>query len=178
MARYQQQRNAQYPMGSVSSGTMRLEDLIPTFVAELEYRLQHGPSVPRRTRTAHNQLVRDITARMDAEGYYESEHADWDLESLFDALGEYAAPYFYFGSHPGDGADYGYWLSEGWDQDAVTPDEIAEGCEQQGDMLLRVSDLAEIPNKYRGEVLLVDGRGNMSLYVKTARTLRVVWEMV
>ena len=100
---------------------------------------------------------------MEREGYYDSEDSEYDLEWLFDALGEYAAPYFYFGAHPGDGADYGYWLSEGFEDDF-------DG--------LKVSDTSEIPSKYRGEVLHVNDHGNVTLYVKTSRALREVWAVV
>ena len=157
MARYQQQR---YPIGSVSSGTMRPEDLILTFLFELSYQRKHGPRVSRATRKAHTAI---LNVRRTDPDYWDSEQPGWDLEELFDALGEYAGPYFYFGAHPGDGADYGYWLSEGFDQDF-------DG--------LKVSDTSEIPPDYRGEVLVVNDHGNCTLYVKTARTLREVWAVV
>jgi hypothetical protein len=166
-------QRTQYPMGSVSCATMRVEDLIPTFVYELQTRRRQ-----RTLRKSQSADLREIERRMDQDSYYESDDADFDLEWLFDALNEYAAPYFYFGAHPGDGADYGYWLSEEWDQDAVIASEIMEGCEQQGDMLLKVSDLSEIPSKYRGEVAVVNDHGNVTLYVKTCRTLREVWGVV
>ena len=159
MARYQQQR---YPIGSVSCGTMREEDLIPDFVWELNNQLR-TQRVSRTQRKEHSTLVREIESRMESDEYYESEEANWDLEALFDALDCYAGPGFYFGSHPGDGADYGYWLSESFEEDF-------EG--------LRVSDLSEVPAKYRGEVLVVNDHGNMTLYVKTSRTMREVWAVV
>jgi hypothetical protein len=183
MARYQQQRDT-YPIGSVSSATMRPEDLIPTFTAELEYQLKHGPRVSRETRKAHTALAREINARMESEDYYDSESADFDLESLSDALDAYAGPYFYFGAHPGDGCDYGFWLSEDWDQDFV--DAMHNGkealrkpwAEEDYPGGIRVSDLADVPKWFRGEVAVVNDHGNCALYVKTARTLRVIWEVV
>ena len=98
MARHQERR---YPSGSISEGTMRPEDLIPEFLSELRYRMRE-----RRIK-GHAALYREIDKRSDAEGYYETEEADWDLEALFDALGEYAGPYFCFGAHPADGASAG-----------------------------------------------------------------------
>jgi hypothetical protein len=166
-------RKTQYPMGSVSSATMRVEDLVPCFVNELEYR--------RRNHTLQRAHMRELTAigkRMDSDGYYDDGDADNDLEWLFTTMDAYSAPYFYFGAHPGDGADYGYWLSESWDQDAVSVDEIAEGCEAQGDMLLKVGDLSEVPAGYRGEIALVNDHGNVTLYVKSARKLTEIWGVV
>ena len=93
--------------GSVSWGTMNSEHLIPKFASLLE-------SLATR---AHNMkdlaLVKDIYKRMEKPGYYRSEESDWDLnESLFDRLEAYAPPGHYFGSHPGDGSDYGFWQAE------------------------------------------------------------------
>jgi hypothetical protein len=138
--------------------------LIPDFAYELQRNLKHGPRMSRSTRKAHIALLKSITAASSGQdAYYESEASDYDLESLFDALNEYAGPYFYFGAHPGDGSDYGYWLSEGFEDDF-------DG--------LKVSDTSEIPAKYRGEVLHVNDHGNCTLYVKTARKLHEVWSVV
>lgn len=153
-----------YPVGSVSHGTMRPEDLIDTFCCELRHQLKHGPSVNRATRKAHFTLIREIERSMRQKDYFDSEAASYDLnEGLLDALNEHAAPYMYFGAHIGDGSDYGYWLSEGFEDDFDS---------------LKVSDLSEVPNGYRGEVLLVTDHGNMTLYVKGARKLREIWGLV
>jgi len=174
MARYQKQRT-QYPMGTVSSGTMREEDLIPDFCYQLSQLARQSGILPAKARRAHLALVKEIEARMEGEDYFESEDAGYDLnESLFDALNEYSAPYFYFGAHPGDGADYGFWLSEGWDEDFVTK---KRGFTPETTSI-KVSDLAEVPRWFRGEVAVVNDHGNVALYVKTCRTLREVWSVV
>src|ERR1035437_7618406 len=93
-------------IGSVSSATMRAEDLIPCFISELRSQ--------RPLKREHQRLIRTIEQAMNANNmetgeYFDSDDADYDLEALFDALDAYCLPYFYFGAHPGDGADYGYW---------------------------------------------------------------------
>lgn len=148
-----------YPMGSISSGTMRHEDLIPDFVWELEHLAK------AHNRKDHLNMCKGIRQSMEKEGYYESEDADIDLnEDLFNALNEYAAPYFYFGSHPGDGADYGFWLGE------------IEEYDFNG---LKVSDLSEVPKDYAGEILHINDHGNMTLYSKAkTQKPREIWAVV
>ena len=55
--------------------------------------------------------------------------------------------------HPGDGADYGFWVS--WDS--------IEDAQHDGE-LLRVSDISEVPDDHTGSVLLVNDHGNATLY--------------
>ena len=89
-------------LGTVSHATMRPEDLIPAFVAELEY---YGASIP-------NGLSVEATMPVDEESsYWTMDEVHYDLEALFDALNEIAPPYCYFGAHEGDGSDYGFWVS-------------------------------------------------------------------
>jgi hypothetical protein len=42
---------------------------------------------------------------------YEPED-EFTLESIFDALNELAPKNYYFGAHPGDSSDFGYWKIE------------------------------------------------------------------
>jgi hypothetical protein len=143
-------------IGTVSHGTMRSEDLIPDFLYLLK---QQKP-----LHKAHRQLIKEIEANMAKDDYFDSEEASYDLnEGLFEALNDYAPPYFYFGSHPGDGSDYGFWLSEGFES------------EFDG---LKVADLTEVPKKHNGEVLFVNDHGNMSLYKSVNGRLYEVWSIV
>ena len=138
-------------IGSVSCATMRKEDLIPSFTSELRY-LGHRSK-------ALSRIERD----MNRKDYYESEDSDYDLSILFDMLDAHALPYMYFGAHPDDGSDYGFWVSEGL------------GYDFDG---LKVEDLAEVPAGYVGEILLINDRGNMTFYNKTARKLHEIWAVV
>jgi hypothetical protein len=127
-------------LGSVSRATMREEDLIPAFAYELEQ---------LDTEEKYKELIK------------EANDIDWDdvdigivysndiLEELFDALNMFAPPYCYFGSHPGDGADYGFWICEDIES-------IFEG--------LKVNDVSEVPEDYTGEVFDSNEHGNMVLY--------------
>lgn len=91
-------------IGTVSEGTMRPEDLIPKFLDHLE--LQEEIS------RGHRDLITEMRVRQQDSDYFDTEHSNYDLEELFDALNEYAPEDYYFGAHPGDGACYGYWRVE------------------------------------------------------------------
>jgi hypothetical protein len=138
-------------IGTVSHATMRPEDLIPSFCEELR-------SLGHRS-TELSRIEKDSRR----EGYYETEQADYDLESLFNMLDEHAPAWMYFGSHPGDGSDYGFWLSDSLEDDF-------DG--------LKVDDLSEIPTGYTGEVLHVNDHGNMTLYARKRGKLSEIWAIV
>ena len=189
MARW---KRIDYPMGSVSSATMRPEDLIPTFAAELVWRARHDKHVSSKTRRAHVKLVNEIYRRIEDEREFADDDlgidgaADDDLDILFDALDAYSAPYFYFGSHPGDGSDYGYWLSESWDEDFESMKDgdiwrhgkLAPIYRDDVPDKIKVDDLSEVPSWFRGEVAVANDHGNVALYVKTSRGMREIWSVV
>lgn len=104
--------------GSISHGTMREEDLIPRFVATLDA-LKEEESLSKFPNVARYARIDDVLMGIEQQrlkltwgAYFVSEDASYDLEVLFDLLNEYAPDGYYFGSHPGDGADYGFWQSE------------------------------------------------------------------
>jgi hypothetical protein len=139
-------------MGSVSTGTMRSEDLIPCFVDTLR-------SLPDLKR-ADRPKLREIERRMRHKNYFESEDAMFDLhEDLFPMLDQYAPPYFYFGAHPGDGSDYGFWLHDWWDEEFSTLADVEKDSDK-----LKVSDLSEVPGWFVGDVAVVNDHGNVTLY--------------
>ena len=149
-------------LGSISSGTMRTEDLIPAFAAELDWCTSGGRA--DRT-TEESKLLADADGVED----YDSENASEILSELFDALNEHAPAYAYFGAHEGDGADYGFWIHS----DVFE----SHGCFDG----LRVSDTSEVPADYVGEVLHVNDHGNATLYVKDkaeSDELREIWAVV
>ena len=106
-------------VGSVSTGTLRPEDLIPAFMGALDdvkedSTFEPGADAPARVARIGNldSALGSMERRMDAPGYYDSEEAVWDLDWLFEQLNEFASDGTYFGAHPGDGADFGFWPGE------------------------------------------------------------------
>ena len=159
-------RHKRQNIGSVSHGTLINEDLIDSFIYELQQQ--------RPLSRAHRHLIRGIQremARAERLQRLHNEVLSWDdcaessgyVDELIDALNCYAPHGFYFGAHPGDGSDFGFWLSEDFIE------------EFDG---LRVSDLSEIPKGYCGEVLHVNDHGNASLYAKSRSSLRELWAIV
>ncbi len=149
-------------LGSVSSATMRPEDLIPAFESALED-LPGG-------RDALDILRSDITPPGPDEEYaawLETEDADWYLDGLTEALNEFAAPYCYFGSNEGDGADYGFWVS--WDS-------LNDDCRYGGVLKIDAGD--EWPNPLpegTEYVLEVTDHGNGTLLTTAGAE---VWSVV
>ena len=97
--------------GTVSHGTMRAEDLIPTFCDVLEYLVKKSAPHPGALNPDHVKLIEE--GRSFTEEDYENnyEAVSWLLnEELFVALDSYAPPGFYFGANEGDGSDYGFWV--------------------------------------------------------------------
>jgi hypothetical protein len=134
--------------GSVSSGTMRPEDLIPAFADELR-------SLGGKCATKYQRLA-NIGRADEGAAYWDSEDPQWDLESLFSALEEHAPPFGYFGSSDGDGADYGFWPS--WD---AINDAVSDGS------VLKINAGDERPDPFPEGVeyvLEVNDHGNASLY--------------
>ena len=127
--------------GSINEGTMREEDLIPSFVSKLRSLGHRSAELSRIERESNTRK------------YWKDDNRDnrsWDLnECLFDMLNEHAPECAYFGSHPSDGADYGFWVSDMLEYDF-------DG--------LKVEDLSDIPHDYHGSILLINDHGNMSLY--------------
>jgi hypothetical protein len=105
-----------HPPGSISHGTLRPEDLIPTFMTALEKcaeadvsgRFDDRNYVRAESTRANLAKVQANIDRLTDE-YFDSQDAQDDLDMLYDELGAYAPAGHYFGAHEGDGSDFGFW---------------------------------------------------------------------
>ena len=166
-------------IGSVSHGTLRNEDLLPAFMDALE----NQPRLSQEHRSLLKNLkkelrwadeadtfLRDYVGNEEADvtsRYFETEHVNEMVnETLSDALNSYAPPYFYFGTHPGDGADYGFWLIE----------DFQEQLKDGGGLV--VDDLSKVPTGFTGEVAEVNDYGNVTLYHCVRGRLYEQWSIV
>lgn len=139
-------------LGTVSHGTLVSQDLFVAFHDELETQLG------RQERTPEN---RDEIDRLWSvyhalsEKFYDddgelinvdTEEMDYANETLIDALQQFAGPFVMFGSHPGDGSDFGYWF----DSDSL------ENAVQEGDCI-KVDSMPSY-------VAVVSDHGNVTVY--------------
>lgn len=165
-------------LGSVSEGTMLPEDLIPAFVDVLddirEELAAPGSTTERAEDLAYrvrqvshlDDFLGEIEQRMEQEGYFESEDAAFDLDELTDKLNEHAPPFCYFGSHEGDGACYGFWIS--WDS-------LNDECECGNIVKVPAGDEWPEEAKAADYVLEATDHGNGTLYTTDRKE---VWSVV
>jgi hypothetical protein len=83
-------------MSTIIQGTLRTKDLIPAFIRALN-------KIEPECADAFEERIVNV------DGWYDSEEAEVLLDELFDALDATAPNGHYFGSHPNDGADFGFW---------------------------------------------------------------------
>ena len=128
-------------IGSISRATLRTDHLLSACLSELEWqRDRNGDyfSSPENftERDSLTNLIGEIQDAFteDGEDVEDEETAQWILESAMNRLETFAPPYCYFGMHPGDGSDLGYWPS--WDsidelpqvEDGDEAKELGEDC--------------------------------------------------
>lgn len=146
-------------LGSVSSGTLVASEVISR-IAPILSRL-----AAEHDRTDHKVLS---GFALDCVRLEADEHTlDNLLNEVVDALSEYAPDYAYFGSHQYDGADFGFWLVEDFQQ---------QFCDDGG---LEVADLSDVPEDYAGMIMVVNDHGNATLYARdVAGQMRTIWSVV
>lgn len=126
----------------VSCDTLKTEDLLPKFWSAAEtcaVLLDRPQLLNPGTLTSLTRLVGEDSSESD----WDDTEASETLQDLFDALNDAAPSGFGFGSHEGDGACFGFWLSEDWvealehcgwaaDSDSAALADVIRELEQDG----------------------------------------------
>ena len=98
------------PNESLSQATMRTQDLVPTFIDAIQDTAEYAQLV------VNNFLIPPyVFDEGDHSAWWDSDDCYHLLEKLFDILCDYTPEGCIFGSHPGDGSDYGFWEIEDTD---------------------------------------------------------------
>lgn len=145
-------------IGSVSSATHRLEDLIPAYRDALVRLAEKAKQLEQLDMIAAINAKLQKADEDDEDNYFESEDATFDLEGLTEALESYAPPFCYFGAHQGDGADFGFW----WDQEAFDRG-VSDGEVLKVDELPDQDGIDELDDDVYF-VAQVSDHGNVELY--------------
>ncbi len=136
-------------LGTVSHGTLRTQDLLSAFISELEWQINRNGEY---FSSPANFQERDKLANLigeaqdcfaddgeDIDPEKENEASELVNETLPDALNVFAKPYCYFGSHEGDGSDFGFWPSHDQIDELPTVEgsdeakELGEDCKSVND---------------------------------------------
>lgn len=143
-------------IGSISSGTLRDQDLLEAFAGELE---QLEPIENYRPAGPSADLICDaieLVELLDNEDLIGEPRGEAEIKAgeviagLHDALDGHAPSYCYFGAIEGDGAEFGFWpCIEDLEEDA-----------RHNDGVLKVNDTSEVPSY----VMFVNDHGNVTLY--------------
>ena len=146
MTHYTSAQLADFPW-IVSSGTLRPEDLLPKFWQVAE---QINASISAETLASLERLVGENSSETDRN----DEQASETLAELFNLLDAAAPVGFGFGASEYDGACFGFWLGEDW-QDALEvlglgDDEPAGWASLISDLVLDGIDPENVEDAYCG----------------------------
>jgi len=143
-------RSKTLSIGSISSGTLNPEDLIPIYCDELD-RLH----LARKDRST----LRKIQKNIKLIDYYSSETSTFDMEELDEMLDDYCPAMCYCGGTVGNGSDIGVWP-------------IIDT-----DLILSTDEVDKIPSDC-DSAYVINERGNTSYYIRKNRKLQCVWSVV
>ena len=160
-------------IGSISTGTLRVEDILPAVLDALG-----------DLRLTREERAVVMQARGELEQWEEfiddpDEGAREDLETtlyvtLFDIADAHCPDYCYFGGHPGDGADIGVWPA--WDSLSGDSSDPGYTGGPEGDGY--VSDARDTAGPGHTHALEVNDHGNATLYRRVGTRWVECWSIV
>ena len=112
-----------YIFGSISHSSMRDVDLLDNFSKALRYLAITNKQYDKKYESIFKEAIKYRDFLIKYENKLRKKHHEklfetvshtvsYIIEDLVSALNEFAPPNYFFGSHPDDSSDYGFWLSE------------------------------------------------------------------
>jgi hypothetical protein len=99
-------------LGSISHGTLRTQDLLTTFASVLDTLTEgNHPTLVAEANLYASMIEADTATERDLDLAAET------LSTLTDCLESFAPKGFYFGTHEGDGSDFGFWYLDNEEED-------------------------------------------------------------
>lgn len=94
---------------SVIHGTLRNCDIIPALCDVI----QDTPAYLQLLASSGSPIHAAMNRMEDkSDDWWNSEEATDLCQELFEVCDKYAPEGYYFGAHPGDGSDFGYWKTD------------------------------------------------------------------
>lgn len=138
-------------IGTVSRATLRPQDLISAFADHLAFLIaKQGPDFEKKDYESLVAEAAGVLEEVENESCGEDAAQEF-IDRLTESLNEFSPPYVTFGSHPGDGSDFGFW-----------PDLESLEMDRDDGEVLSVSDLAKVPDGYIGPIMVVNDHGNVT----------------
>jgi uncharacterized protein YfaT (DUF1175 family) len=163
----------QFNLGSISTGTLRPQDLLETFAATLNQLDKANPLIAQaldgiasnfgrgKMLTSHGEasqlLAENIALTVKVASYQL-------VNELADAIQEHCPPFVRFGAHEGDGADFGFWVDH----------EALNEALQDPEYTLINGQLYSVP---RNEAVLIQNHGTDDVTVMDMER-NVLWSTV
>jgi hypothetical protein len=124
--------------GTLIAGTHRMCDLIPVMLEAI----RDTPEYTQLSGTLPSVVTDPSSTEWDKE--WNSEEVGYLYEELTEVLERYAPEGYYFGTHPGDGSDFGYWRDEAYMLGEIT------GFAQKNSPIVLNEDIELIGEGYAG----------------------------
>jgi hypothetical protein len=141
----------QFQLGSISTGTLRTEDLLPAFIdaiTALGGTLPNDLECVKHMEYTNLPSYASVAVIDDAADFWVSDDAGYDMQALENTLQELCPPFVYFGNLEGDGADFGFWVDMDrlneelqWERDHYPDDSVPDELTLDDDgVIVHVND--------------------------------------
>ena len=150
----------QFQLGSISTGTLRTEDLRHAFANTLEALEVGMPPTP-----AGEPRWLNLVEEARDDKFYADQDDQSVIDDLSDALNKFCPPFVYFGTLEGDGSDFGFWVDRDAIQEAIDPTSCLVRINANGDYVLEED----------GVIVQVSDHGNVTV-MDLERN--VIWSVV